>query len=230
MRGGLTLTLVVTIFSLILPLRGLAQSPAQMERLTWKAGDHWTYEWKSTRAGKPGGNGRFVLTVLRTGDYEGTQAYFVQNDGQWTDAAGKPGKSLRTVIRDMDLTLLGRLDEHGKPVLRQKYGWLKWPLVDGAQWNVDGEYEFLDRSNWVKRHGTGVSFGKGVDEVTTAAGTFHGFHVQSIWRWASDSGAALGHSQEDYWFAADARTWVKWVAQDGDYQEEGGLVEYHLAH
>lgn len=230
---GVTLTivgcLVTCICFLVIPRNGLAQSAAQVDRWTWKVGDRWTYEWKGIRAGKPGGNGRYTLVVVRTGDYEGTPAYFVQVDRQWVGASGKPGKDQFTVVRDMDLTVLARMDAQGKVFSRVRVGWLKWPLLEGAQWSVDGTYEFLDRGNWVKRHESDASFGKGMEDITTAAGTFHGLHVQTVSRWSNDSGVALGHQQEDDWFSSEARIWVKYVRENGDYQEEGEVVEYHLA-
>jgi hypothetical protein len=68
-----------------------------------------------------------------------------------------------------------------------------------------------------------------MEAVTTPAGAFNGYHVAIVWRWFSDSGGAIGHSQDDDWFSSEARSWIKYTTQEGDYQEEGGLVEYHLA-
>lgn len=197
-----------------------SQNPPQMERPTWKVGDRWIHTAKNPRRG----TGRETAVVSKIGEFEGKLAYFIQIDIEWTDPQGLKSHEHYTRIRDLDLATIGTMDDHGRLVDRWNVAWLKWPLVVGAQWDVDGPYEILDRSGWSKRRLTGSVLVRNVETVTTAAQTFDTFHVQGIYRQFDEHGQAVGHVVEDLWMSPEARIWVKY-SYLGAFSEEEELVE-----
>ena len=128
----------------------------------------------------------------------------------------------------MDFTTIGTLDAHDMVVERSNVAWLKWPLIVGDQWSVDGSSEILTKNGWQKRRHTGTVFVKSVEEVTAAGRTFNTFHVQGVYRNLDERGQTIGGLVEDVWMSPEARTWVKY-SYTGAFTEEEELAEYHPA-
>jgi hypothetical protein len=214
-------SIVVVVGLLNVPVA--AQGTDAMERPLWRVGDRWV----QSISREPGNwKGREVSTVLKTGEFEGVPAYHIQFDIDWIDAQGNRRKEQFIKIRDMDLTPIGYTDQQSRPIRRHKGEWLRWPLVVGASWHVEGTEEFLTRTGWVRRKVTSDVTVKRTEEVITPAGTFGTFLVSSVHRWFDSAGQPVGHGVEEDWISPQTRIWVKYSFRSSEGSEDGVLVEY----
>ncbi len=109
----------------------------------------------------------------------------------------------------------------------------RWPAGDGPSAPALRGRQKGRTSSWTglldQAAYKGVHPGRGVEEIRTPAGSFRAYRLHSIWRWFSDAGGALGHSEQEDWLSAQVRFYVmgRWKegADSGDYE----LVEYTLA-
>lgn len=210
------------------PFHSFAQEKTvtQMDRPIWTVGSRWV---QSVQRRRQGLQGREVQTLTRIDDFEGVRAYFLKFETEWVDAQGGRRIERFTKIRDMDLTPIAILDASGKVVLRTKGGWLKWPLVVGESWSLEGSQEFLGRTGWTKERVTEFNVVKSVGETTVAAGVFTAFQVNTVFRYSDSQGQSVGHGVEDNWISPEARIWVKHSFQGSNFSEDDELIEYNLA-
>lgn len=223
-KASAILALLVLLAGVILigrPTPSLAQLPDRMERPVWKPGDRWVQALRNSVRG----SGREVSTVRRVDDFEGVQAYFVEFDITWTDSQGRQRNERFTQIRDLNLTPIAFL-AGDRVVARLKWDLLKWPLIVGETWTIEGVNEFLTPGGWVRRRISGLVAVKGVEEVATPAGRFAAFHVQTVRRQLNEQGQQVASDVEDAWFSPQARNAVKFTYRTSTSSEEGELVEY----
>jgi hypothetical protein len=164
--------------------------------------------------------------VLKTGEFDGVPAYHIQFDIDLIDAQGRRRKEQFIKIRDMNLTPIGYTDQHGRVFRRLKGEWLRWPLVVGTSWHVEGTEEALTSTGWIRHKVTRDVTVRQTEEVTTPAGTFGTFLVSSVHRWFDSAGQAVGHGVEDDWISPETRIWVKYTFTSSEGSEDGLLEEY----
>jgi hypothetical protein len=166
------------------------------ERPTWTAADTWTYRGRG-----PAGAYTVTRKVLRTGVFEGREAYeieagdthywYTSNLGYLAKVSG--GRTVRLALPPED--------------------W-QWPLQVGKSWSAT--VTWVDGGEQERRFVlTGVWVVEAYEEVKTAAGTFKAFKVS---RHEIESGAA-----QEFWYSPDVKGWVKVRGRatvDGDYEEE----------
>jgi hypothetical protein len=224
-RAAVVAAVLLIIFNLgQWPAHVRGQETPRMERPVWQVGDRWV------SIGNVGtSRGRATWSVAQLGDFEGTQAYFLRRETDWTEASGARRTERFTQIRDLNLAPIGRLDEQGRVVFRRRMDWYKWPLVVGAQWTHEGLSESLERGNWVKRRHSVVITVRAGEEVTTPAGVFATVHVYNLWRVYNENGAVVDSSEEDGWLSPQARIWVRFRTKYGANIDQGELVEYAVS-
>lgn len=94
--------------------------------------------------------------------------------------------------------------------------WFSWPLEPGRRWVYRGTLQ--DSSGSFQRDDTFIVLGSEVIEVP--AGRFNTIKVLH----EGDRG-----DRNEYWYAPDARSYIKWVWQRGASRTEEHLREYHAA-
>jgi hypothetical protein len=94
--------------------------------------------------------------------------------------------------------------------------WFTWPLEPGRQWTYRGTFQ--DPSGIVNRSDKFIVLASEVVEVP--AGRFNTLKVVH----ESDRG-----DRNEYWYAPDVRSYVKWVGQRGTSRTEEQLREYQAA-
>jgi hypothetical protein len=94
--------------------------------------------------------------------------------------------------------------------------WFSWPLEPGRQWTYRGTFQ--DPSGTVNRSDKFIVLASEVVEVP--AGRFNTLKVVH----ESDRG-----DRNEYWYAPDVRSYVKWVGQRGTSRTEEQLREYQAA-
>ena len=94
--------------------------------------------------------------------------------------------------------------------------WFTWPLEPGRRWTYRGTLQ--DSTASVQRDDTFLVFGAEVIEVP--AGRFNTVKVLH----ESDKG-----DRNEYWYAPDVRSYVKWVWHRGTSSSEELLREHHAA-
>jgi hypothetical protein len=95
----------------------------------------------------------------------------------------------------------------------QPVPWFNWPLQVGRRWTYKGVYE--DRSG--KRETNDTFMVVGTEIVEVPAGRFEAVKIVR-------EGQALDSDQ--YWYAPEVRSYVKWILKRGDKRLEEDLVEY----
>lgn len=94
--------------------------------------------------------------------------------------------------------------------------WFSWPLEPGRHWSYRGTFQ--DPSGAVQRNDTFVALASEVVEVP--AGRFNAIKIVH----ESDRG-----DRNEYWYAPDARSYIKWVSRRGQTRSEEELREYKPA-
>ena len=94
--------------------------------------------------------------------------------------------------------------------------WFTWPLEPGRQWSYRGTLQ--DPSGAVQRNDTFVALASEVVEVP--AGRFNAIKIVH----ESDRG-----DRNEYWYAPDARSYIKWISRRGPSRSEEELREYKPA-
>ena len=94
--------------------------------------------------------------------------------------------------------------------------WFTWPLEPGRRWTYRGTLQ--DATASVQRDDTFLVIGSEVVEVP--AGRFNSLKVLHESDWGD---------RDEYWYAPDVRSYVKWIWQRGTSRSEQQLREYHAA-
>ena len=94
--------------------------------------------------------------------------------------------------------------------------WFNWPLEPGRRWTYRGTLR--DATGSLQREDTFVVLG--VELVDVPAGRFDTIKVLH----EGDQG-----DRDEYWFAPEARSYVKWIWQRGAARSEQQLREVHFA-
>jgi len=222
MRGVAVCLLALAAF--VLPQAAAGQDQQTMDLPVLKAGDRWVYSWKNSR----GETGRTALRVARIADFEGTPAYYIEREAEWTTRQGQRRTARNTLVRDTQLNRVAVLDEQGRVIRRRKLQWYRWPLTAGAQWESEGTYEFLHRGSWIRRRATLLVQVREAGQVPGPQGQLLAFRLYWIFRWFSSEGTPLGHEVGEDWLSPAVRWSVRGSLKSGTYQEEYELAEFQL--
>ena len=167
----------------------------------WRPGDRWTYGWTSGSR-----KGTKTVEVADVGNVRGVPYYIVKNveaeaDHYWT-------LDLRWAFSVRDAKVEARMVPP-EP-------WYIWPLESGRGWQHRGVYEQLDG----KTEANHVFSVVGSETIEVPAGKFAALKI------------TRGHGSADsdeYWFAPEVRSYVRWIGRRGNVVFEESLVSYHLA-
>jgi hypothetical protein len=168
----------------------------------WRPGDRWKYRV----------NGSAIETrtvdVLDTREVGGTLYYVVRHSDSdilnyWTLDLG-----WAFAAQSGDSRVTARTD--------QPMPWFKWPLQVGHRWTYQGVYE--DRSG--KRDLNETFMVVATETVDVPAGRFEALKVVREGQ-SADS--------DQYWYAPEVRSYVKWIVRRGDKRVEEELVEFKPA-
>ena len=206
LRGILVLAVVVLCFgcqSIPADIATAKQGSASAAAPEWRPGDRWVYRWANTA-----GNGTRTIEVLETREVSGTRYYVLKSPEDellnfWT-------LDLRWAfaVGANDSKVQARVD-HPVP-------WFNWPLEVGRRWDHHGVYE--DRGG--KREANETFFVAGREIVEVPGGRFETFKIVR-------EGQSVDSDQ--YWYAPQVRSYVKWILKRGGKSVEEELVEYKPA-
>jgi hypothetical protein len=173
-----------------------ATSATGHARPTWNVGDRWTFEWRSG-----GQAGTRDVEVVRATDIRAVRYYVVR-------------------IGDLDFYLTP--DLHWAASARDSVvesrvvpprRWFAWPLVVGTEWEHRSLYEAatlktpqVDRFSVVK-----------AEPVEVPAGRFDALKVVR---------REDGPDFDEYWYAPEARWYVRWVGRRGAVEFEERLTRF----
>ena len=165
----------------------------------WRPGDRWVYRLNGAAADTR------VVDVIEQRQVGGLAYYVVKTPDSdlvnyWTlELAWAFAAGTR------DAKVEARVD--------QPVPWFNWPLQVGRRWTYKGVYE--DRSG--KRETNDTFMVVGTEIVEVPAGRFEAVKIVR-------EGQALDSDQ--YWYAPEVRSYVKWILKRGDKRLEEDLVEY----
>jgi hypothetical protein len=165
----------------------------------WRPGDRWLY---GLLIGTE--HGTKIVEVLEIRDINSALFYIVRVDGLehfYTAQLQWAGHA-----RDR------KIESRMSPPLP----WFTWPLEPGRQWTYRGTLQ--DPSGAVERTDTFIVLGSEVVEVP--AGRFNTLKIVH----ESDRG-----ERNEYWYAPDVRSYIKWVGRRGSARTEEQLREYQAA-
>jgi hypothetical protein len=169
----------------------------------WRPGDRWVY-----RVVTAVDSSTKTVEVVQTREVNGTPYYVVRTRdtdvvNYWTQNLGW---AFSATVHDA--TVQARTDP---PV-----PWFTWPLQVGRQWNHQGVYE--DRSG--KRTTNETFMVVAAETVDVPAGRFDSLKI------VREGNSA---DSDQYWYARDARSYVRWIIKRGDQRLEEELVSYTAA-
>jgi hypothetical protein len=166
----------------------------------WRRGDRWTYEWTSGRE-----RGTRTVEVVELATVNGVDYYVVEvgatSQQYYT-------RSLHYAASVQASRVLARM------VPPQP--WFVWPLKPGARWDYQGVFE----EQLGSKKQTDTFAVVGMEQVTVVGGTFRAYKVVR----QGDHGDA-----DQYWYAPEARWYVRWIGRRGDVQFEEQLQAYRSA-
>lgn len=169
----------------------------------WRPGDRWVYRWANT-----GASGTRTIEVLETREVSGARYYVLKSPDDdllnfWT-------LDLRWAfaVGTQDSKVQARVD-HPVP-------WFNWPLEVGRRWTHQAIYE--DRGG--KREANETFLVVGRETVEVPGGRFDAFKIVR-------EGQSVDSDQ--YWYAPEVRSYVKWILKRGGKSVEEQLVDYKPA-
>jgi hypothetical protein len=207
----LTLALLLFVVSLLgcrstsAPTTGNTQ--AETSRVAtapeWRPGDRWLYRWANGTA-----TGTRTVEVVERREVGGVSYYVVKD----ADA-----ERLNYWTTDLRWAFaVGVRDSKVEARIDRPVPWFTWPLEVGRQWSHQGVYE--DRSG--KRQANENFMIVGNETVEVPGGRFETVKIVREGQ-SADS--------DQYWYAPDVRSYVKWILKRGDNRIEEELVEYKPA-
>ena len=204
-RRGQALSALIAFVLVV--LAGCATSPSgnhgvearKGDRPEWRPGDRWVYRVNGAERGTK------TVEVLATRDVNGSQYYILKTPesellSYWTVDLG-----WAFAVGGRDSTVQARTEP---PI-----PWFRWPLVVGQQWSHHGIYE--DRSG--KRDANEDFMVVTAEDVEVPAGRFRAFKIVRQGQ-SADS--------DQYWYAPEVRSYIKWILTRGEQRIEEELVEY----
>ena len=186
-----------------------AETPGKPETLRaaippeWRPGDRWVY-----RRADGTTNATRVVEVLETRDVKGAR-YYVLN---------MPDEELLnfwTLDLHWAFTAAAR-DSRVEASVNPPLPWFSWPLEVGRRWTHQGEYRNRG-GNWPVNETFMVV---GTETIDVPAGRFQTLKVVREGQ-SADS--------DQYWYAPEVRSHVRWILKRGDKRVEDELVEYRPA-
>jgi hypothetical protein len=178
-----------TVATLILAFGAVAAQQADPGAV--RVGDRWSYDVKDGATGDL--RQAITIVVVDVTDKEINTRISV---------AGKDKP--RTFIFGHDW---GRIDDSVWQFQPPEIG-LKAPLAVGKQWRAETGAKNLQTG--VSLHGSGVAKVVGEEKVTTAAGTFNTFKVETVVRQVNNNDQTKASvSNVVFWYSPDVRRWVK---------------------
>ena len=171
-------------------------APAALSAPEWRPGDRWVYDWTS---GDRSGTKTIEMREAKT--VNGVPYYIVRLDD--VDHYYTTALHWAAAIRE------SRVEARMVP----PQPWFTWPLTPAKRWEHRGTFQ--DR-NGTSRFADRFTVA-GIETVDVPAGRFQAMKVTR----QSD-----GRDSDDYWYAADARWYVRWVGRRGDVTFEERLKEY----
>jgi hypothetical protein len=164
----------------------------------WRPGDRWAYVWTSGTE-----QGSKTIEVREVKAVNGVRYYVVRNtqaeaDQYWT----------------MDLHWAASVRE-AKVQARMvpPEPWFMWPLRVGQQWQHRGNFEQVGSTQRADDAFAVV----GAETVDVPAGTFEALKVTRT---------GTGGDSDQYWYAPEVRSYVRWIGRRGSVDFEERLSEY----
>jgi hypothetical protein len=166
----------------------------------WRPGDRWTYGWTS---GSLKGTKTVEVTDVR--NVNGVQYYIVKNaeaDHYWT----------------LDLHWAASVrDAKVEARMLPPEPWFVWPLEVGRGWRHHGVLEQAD-GKVEAAHAFAVV---GSETIEVPAGAFAALKIRRGLGSAADS--------DEYWFAPQIRSYVRWIGRRGNVEFEELLLSHQPA-
>lgn len=174
------------------------KAPPQMVATApeWRVGDRWRHAW--TVGAQTGVKTSEVVSVREMG---GVRFY---------------------VVRVERLSRYYTLDLHwAANVVESRVAaraqppepWFMWPLEVGKRWEYQGAFEDRERKEQLRESYSVLS----VERIEVPAGTFWAFKLV---RQGADG------SSDQYWYAPDARWYIKWLGRRGTEEFQETLQDY----
>ena len=169
------------------------------DRPEWRPGDRWIYRVSGSERGTK------TVEVLATREVQGAKYYILKTPDSellsyWTVDLG-----WAFAVGGRDSTVQARTEP--------PMPWFRWPLAVGQQWSHRGVYE--DRNG--KRDANEAFMVVGAEVVDVPAGRFHAFKIVR-------QGQSVDSDQ--YWYAPEVRSYIRWILTRGEQRIEEELVEY----
>lgn len=166
---------------------------------TWVPGDRWIYRWTS-------GAERSTRTVemLEIREINGVPYFVVKNADAhhyWTPELHWAG-----TVR------AAKVEARMVPPAP----WFVWPLEVGRRWTHHGTYE--DASG--TREATEIFVVEGMETVEVPAGRFKAIKIVR---------EGTPEQTDQYWYAPEVRSYVRWTGRRGTFQFDEQLIEYRPA-
>jgi len=165
----------------------------------WRPGDRWLY-------------GVLVGTEQGTKTVEVVELREINNAPYYIVRVGELEHFYTTQLQWAGHARDRKIESRMSPPLP----WFSWPLEPGRHWSYRGTFQ--DPSGAVQRNDTFVALASEVVEVP--AGRFNTIKIVH----ESDRG-----DRNEYWYAPDARSYIKWVSRRGPTRSEEELREYKPA-
>lgn len=165
----------------------------------WRPGDRWLY---GLLIGTE--QGSKTVEVVEVRDFNSAKYYIVR--------VGALDHLYTTQLQWAGHARERKIESRMSPPLP----WFTWPLEPGRKWTYRGTLQ--DSSGTVTRSDNFIVLAAEVLEVP--AGRFNTLKVVHD----SDRG-----DRNEYWYAPDVRSYIKWVWQRGSSRTEEQLREYHAA-
>ena len=165
----------------------------------WRPGDRWVYGWTSGAE-----QGTKTVEVVEVRDIANAPFYVLR--------VGELEHFYTTQLQWAGHARDRKIESRISPPLP----WFTWPLEPGRRWTYRGTLQ--DSTASVQRDDTFLALGAEVIEVP--AGRFNTIKVLH----ESDKG-----DRNEYWYAPDVRSYVKWVWHRGTSSSEELLREHHAA-
>jgi hypothetical protein len=166
----------------------------------WRRGDRWIFEWTSGEE-----RGTRTVEVLEATTVNDVP-YYVIEIGPTTQQYYT--KDLHFAASVQASRVLARM------VPPQP--WFAWPMKVGTKWDYHGSYE---EQQGAMKHNDSFTV-VGIDQVSVPGGTFRAYRIVR----QTDRGDA-----DQYWYAPEARWYVRWLGRRGEMQFEEMLKAYQPA-
>jgi hypothetical protein len=173
------------------------------ERPEWKVGYEWHYSWKERS-----GNGSITKEIVREDLFAGVPAFVI-----------KRGKYEDFYAKDVLGALGSMLDGQVTTRRNAPFQTLSWPLEVGKEWGNSYILENPERKTSESLDHRTVA--RGLEEVKVPAGTFTAYKIEVY-------NARTGSLRTEYWYAPQAKWFVKSRVHNRDGVREEELVSYKV--